>query len=284
MQKRVLTIQDFSCLGRCSLTVAIPTLSAAGLETVAIPTAILSNHTAFASWTYKDLTEEMLPIVSKWKAYKDHFDYIYTGYLGTDQIEIVLKIVEGLKKDDTLLVVDPAMADHGKLYPGFKENHVEEMRKLVGKADILLPNLTEACFLADIPFPGGEASVPLPFYERVFKALAPLGPSKIVITGQALHDGKVADLSYDVEAEKIGVYETKTHSGVFHGTGDLFASAFVGALGCDFSFEDAIKIAHDYVHKAIGFSNESHIDGLLYGPEFERAIPSYIRDLKLSKK
>jgi len=282
MNKRVLTIQDFSCLGRCSLTVAIPTLSAAGLETVAIPTAILSNHTAFASWTFHDLTEEMNPIVEKWMTYRHAFDYIYTGYLSNDQIPTVQGIIDRLRTDQTTVIVDPAMADHGKLYAGFDMAHVTAMKALIKEADIIVPNLTEACFLSDVTFPGTEEGVPLSFYQGVAKKLLSLGPKRIVISGQNLKHGYVADLIF--EGSNESVYETEAYAGLFHGTGDLFASAFVGALGNGFPLKEAVGIAHDYVHEAIRITNENGSDGVLYGPEFERALPLYVQRLGLFKK
>lgn len=281
MEKRVLTIQDFSCLGRCSLTVAIPTLSAAGLETVALPTAILSNHTDFSSWTYLDLTNQMFPIIDKWKDYRHSFDFIYTGYLSTNQIEIVIEIIKRLKDEKTMIVVDPAMADHGKLYPGFEEKHVEEMKKLISCADIIIPNLTEACLLANILYPGSEKGTPLDFYKKVIHALSKLGPKKIIISGQELKEGEISDIVYD--GEKISLVTTSCHPGAFHGTGDLFASSFVGALGANKDYLSSVKIAHDYVHEAIRITNENHLDGLLYGPDFESALPFYIKSLGLSK-
>lgn len=281
MEKRVLTIQDFSCLGRCSLAVAIPTLSAAGLETVALPTAILSNHTAFKNWTYLDLTNQMLPIVDKWKGYRHHFDYIYTGYLSNEQIPTVIEIIDQLKTSDTLLIVDPAMADHGKLYPGFNDAHVKAMRKLISLADIIIPNLTEACFLSNIPYPGSEKNIPLSFYKKVIDSLSELGTNKIIISGQEMHEGEISDVVYD--GKEIKLVTTECYPGLFHGTGDLFASSFVGALGANKNYLSAVKIAHDYVHEAIRITNENKLDGVLYGPDFESALPFYIKNLSLVK-
>lgn len=276
MEPRVLTIQDFSCLGRCSLTVAIPTISAAGCECVSIPTAILSNHTAFKSWTFLNLTDQMLPIVEKWKGYRHDFDYIYTGYLSNEQIPTVLEIIKLLKEPNTKIVVDPAMADHGKLYPGFDNNHVKMMKELIKVADIIVPNLTEACLLTDSPFPGTETEVPLKIYSSLMVKLSRFGAKQIIISGQEIKKGVVADLIYDYKEPKLDAYGTILYKGLFHGTGDLFASAFVGALARGASLKEAVKIAHDYVHEAINFTNLNKLDGVLYGPDFESAIPSYV--------
>lgn len=284
MEKRILAIQDFSCLGRCSLTVAIPTISALGIETVAMPTALLSNHTAFKSWTYLDLTDQMEPTVEHWKPYRHDFDAIYTGYLSNDQIPTVLKVISTLKTDKTIVFVDPAMADNGHLYPGFGESHVTAMRELIKQAQVIKPNLTEACLLAGISFPGTETGVPLDFYQTLFKALAKAGPDHIVITGQELRPGFVSDLTYHSKTGKTEIYETEMYPGHYHGTGDLFASAFIGALVNGLSYPASIKIAHDYVHQAIKNNLDSQLDGLLYGPEFETAIPALIQALQTAKK
>lgn len=275
--KRVLTIQDFSCLGRCSLTVAIPTISAAGLECVAIPTAILSNHTAFKEWTYKDLTDEMLPIVEKWRGYKNSFDSIYTGYLGTEQIPLVEKIIEELRTPSTNILIDPAMADNGSFYPGFQKEHIAKMKELISYADIIVPNLTEACLLSDIPYPNKEIGLDKEFYSLLLASLTKLGPRKIVLSGQTFKPNEISDIVY--ENGDIKIYSTPLYPGRFHGTGDLFASSLVGALGNGFSLFEATRIAHDYVHEAIRLSNEVKEDGLLYGASFEGAIPLYIHEL-----
>lgn len=280
MSKRILTIQDFSCLGRCSLTVAIPTISAAGVEAVALPTALLSNHTAFPSWTYLDLTEEMLPIVDKWGEFIRGFDCIYTGYLSNEQIPTVIEIIKKLKDEGTLIFVDPAMADNGHLYPGFDMKHVEEMRDLIKLADIIKPNLTEASLLADIPFPGSEKGISKETYKVICEKLASFGPKKIIISGQNPEEGKVADYIYDSSKQSLEEYVTESHPGRYHGTGDLFASAFISSYIRGASFFDAVKIAHDYVHEAIGYNIVDKVDGLRYGPEFEKAIPLLIDRLK----
>ena len=280
MKKRILTIQDYSCLGRCSLTVALPTISAIGIEAIGLPTALLSNHTAFPSWTYLDLTDQMLPIGDKWMEFDHDYSMIYTGYLSNQQIPTVIELIHKLKSDHTLIFVDPAMADRGKLYAGFDQSHIEQMKELIKLADIIKPNLTEACFLTNTPFPGSEAEIDPSFYASLFKKLASLGPKKIIISGQNPRAGDVADFLYDAEKETIQEYVTPTHPGLYHGTGDLFASAFAALLVRGFSFYDAVKLAHDYVHEAIGYNVKDNIDGLTYGPEFEKAIPFLLKKIE----
>ncbi len=277
-KKRILTIQDFSCLGRCSLTVAIPTISALGVECVAMPTAVLSNHTAFPSWTYLDLTDQMLPISEKWMDFDHSYSMIYTGYLSNEQIPTVIEIIRRLKEERTLIFVDPAMADRGKLYPGFDQRHVDEMRELIKLADIIKPNLTEACLLTDTPFPGSELEIDPEIYLSLFRKLAALGPKKIIISGQNPKQGYVADFVYE-EGKGVREYVTPTHPGLYHGTGDLFASAFAGCFVKGFGLYDSVVIAHDYVHEAIGFNVKDGVDGLRYGPEFEKAIPALLRKI-----
>ena len=267
-----MTIQDFSALGRCSLTVAIPTISALGVECVAIPTALLSNHTAFPSWTYLDLTDQMIPIVDKWMEFEHSYSMIYTGYLSNEQIPTVIEIIQKLKDDQTLIFVDPAMADRGKLYPGFDQRHIDEMRELIKMADIIKPNLTEACLLTDTPFPGSELEVDPEIYQDLFQKLKELGPKKIIISGQNPKEGFVSDYVYE-EGKGVREYRTPTHPGLYHGTGDLFASAFAACYVKGIPFYESVQVAHDYVHEAIGNNVKDGIDGLRYGPEFEKAIP-----------
>ncbi|MCH3966278.1 MAG: pyridoxamine kinase [Bacilli bacterium] len=280
--QRILTIQDFSCMGRCSLTVALPTISACGIEAVSIPTAVLSNHTAFKSWTYLDMTKEMEPIVDHWMDYRHAFDYIYTGYLSNGQIGEVRKIIDRLKTEDTKTVIDPAMADNGKLYPGFDEKHVEDMKLLFDGADVVLPNLTEACLLTGTKMP--EQNPDLSFYQDLLDKVLALHTKAAVITGVELHPGKVGLLLEEENSDTVFFYETEKYPGKYHGTGDLFASALVGVLDNGFALPQALKIAHDYVHVAIQKTVESKQDGMICGPCFEEAIPSLVDALRKAKE
>ena len=143
---KILTVQDISCVGQCSLTVALPIISACGIETCVLPSAVLSTHTAgFKGYTFRDLTDDMPDICAHWQKEGISFDAVYTGYLGsTKQIDYVKNILSTVKKSDGYAVVDPAMADNGKLYPGFDMEFVEAMKTLCGAADYILPNITEA--------------------------------------------------------------------------------------------------------------------------------------------
>ncbi|MDD6241493.1 MAG: pyridoxamine kinase [Eubacteriales bacterium] len=278
-QKRVLTIQDYSCLGRCSLTVALPILSAFGQECVGLPTAVLSNHTAYASWTYTDLSKDMLPSVEKWLPYEHHFDLILTGYLGNGQSKIVEDICQKLQSKDTVLMVDPAFADNDKLYSGFDENHTAEMRELVKKASLIVPNVTEACALLGKEFPGDELTKDQ--ITDILHSLAALGPKKVVLTGVTLAHGKrVGEAIYDAEENEIDLYYTPCYPGRYHGAGDVFAACLAGAYVRGLPFVEAVELAHDYVHRSMHYTIQDKEDGILYGLEFERAIPYLLKRLE----
>ena len=197
MIKRIVTIQDISCVGKCSLTVALPIISAMGVETAIIPTAVLSTHTMFSGFTCKDLTDQIVPIAEHWKKEKFHFDAIYTGYLGSfEQISIVSKFFEEFKTPDNLIVVDPVMADNGKLYPAFDEDYAKENAKLCGKADLIVPNITEASFMTGLPY---KTEYDRSYILDMLKALAQLGPKYAVLTGVSFHPDRIGVMGMNCE-------------------------------------------------------------------------------------
>ncbi len=271
MQKRLLTIQDFSCLGRCSLTVAQPTISACGIECVAIPTAILSNHTQYKSWTFTDLSNDILPIVNKWDGYNNHFNMIYTGYLTDDQIDQVKILINKLKANDTLVYVDPAMADNGKLYTGFEVKHVEKMKDLCSLADYIKPNVTEACLMCGVEYKSDIN--PISYYENLINILSKLGAKNIILTGAKVHPGKIGILIKEYKKEGTSYIEYDYIDAYLHGTGDLFSSAVASLLTLGYKLKEAIDLSHKYVIKSIEYTINDKVDGMLYGPEFEKAIP-----------
>lgn len=189
--QKILTVQDISCVGQCSLTVALPILSACGLETCILPSAILSTHTAgFTGFTCRDLTEDFPAILAHWKKESISFDAVYTGYLGsTEQIGLVKEIFSTLTSKSALRIVDPAMADGGKLYPAFNEGYVSAMKGLCAQADILLPNLTEACFLTDTPY---SETYDEAYILSLCKKLSALFKGTIVLTGVGIARAKRA--------------------------------------------------------------------------------------------
>ena len=276
--KRILTIQDISCVGKCSLTVALPVISACGVEAAVLPTAVLATHTAFPSWTFKDLTDEIQVISDKWKELSIGFDGIYTGYLGSFlQLELVGKIFDDFKTEDNFILVDPVMADNGKLYKGFDQKFAFSMAKLCNKADVIVPNLTEASFMLGVPYV--ESGYDEKYIRELLKKLCGLGAKVSVLTGVSLEKGKLGVYAFDsVNNEYFSYY--REHLPVsFHGTGDVFASALCGAMAKDFSLKDSLKIAVDYTVECIKVTIDNK-DHNFYGVDFETAIPYLVGKIK----
>lgn len=275
--KKVLTIQDISCVGQCSLTVALPIISACGIETCVLPSSVLSTHTAgFSGYTFRDLTDDMPAISAHWEKENIKFDAVYTGYLGSiKQIEYVKNIMEKHLSDGGVRIVDPAMADNGQLYYGFTEEFAGEMAKLCGEADIILPNITEACFMTgeEIKLSGYDEA----YIERLIKKLAALGSKYVVLTGVSYDETKLGAAVYDSKNDKLDYYFHTKSEKSSHGTGDVYASSFVGAYMRGFSCLDAAKIACDYTYKCIleTVDDKDH----WYGVKFEKAIPYLIERL-----
>lgn len=267
--KRILTVQDISCVGKCSLTVALPIISAMGVECAILPTAVLSTHTMFRGYTFRDLTEDLSGIIDHWVKEGLGFEAVYTGYLGSqEQLDIVARLFDTYK--DSYRIVDPVMADNGKLYPGFTEEFAKEMAKLCSKADIILPNMTEASFMLGIPYPGTDYDEA--YVKDVLKKLSALGPRIAALTGVSLEKGKLGVMAYDSEADEFFYYCREHLPAAFHGTGDIFASAFTGALTLGGDYKEALRVAADYTVECIAMTlaNPEHVN---YGVEFERAIP-----------
>lgn len=279
--KKVLTIQDISCLGKCSTTVALPIISAMGVETVILPTAVLSTHTMFKNFTVKDLMDQLVPITDHWKAEGVKFDAIYTGYLGSaEEIEIVKKIFDEFKTEDTLIFIDPVMADNGKLYPAFDEAYAKENAVLCGKADIIVPNITEACFMTDTEY---KEVYDEEYVKTLLRKLAKLGAKKVVLTGVSLSEGKTGVYGYDTETDQYFTYQNDRVDAMFHGTGDIFASVSVGALTRGLSLDQAFKLAADYTADTIKTTIENP-EKPWYGVDFETTIPELVTELgKLTK-
>lgn len=279
--KRILTIQDISCIGKCSLTVALPIISAMGVETCVLPTAVLSNHTAFSGFTFRDLTKDIEPICQQWKKEKIHFDAIYTGYLGSfEQIELMFKLIEDFGGKDTVTIVDPCMADNGKLYSGFTPEFAKEMASLCGKAHVIVPNLTEASYLLGIPYK--ESDYDKDYVENLLRGLAATGAKKVVLKGIDFNNEKLGIASYDSHTDKVNWYFHEKMPERFHGTGDIFASILTGALMRNFSLDQSCRLAADFVVQAIKKTLE-HGDYNWYGVDFEAALPGLIGELSKAK-
>lgn len=272
--KRVCSIQDISCIGKCSLTAALPIISAMGIETAIVPTAVLSTHTQFSGFTFRDLTDDMESIKDHWLKEGFTFDAIYTGYLGSErQIEIVGDYFDAFKGPETRIIMDPAMADNGRLYTGFDDHFPLEMAKLCKKADIILPNISEACLMLGREYPGEEAGEEI--IHDLLLELASLGAPTVVITGTSFKDGSLGFSGYDSISGSFFSYGTEKIPYKSHGTGDVFASAFTGALTSGRSTQDALKLAADYTCRCIKNTCQDP-DHVSYAVNFEPELPYLI--------
>ncbi len=269
--RKVLTIQDISCVGQCSLTVALPIISACGIETAVLPSAVLSTHTAgFSGYTFRDLTQDMPSIRAHWEKEGIRFDAIYTGYLGsTEQIGYVADIFQSVGAEGCKTIVDPAMADNGKLYPGFDDAFVEAMKGLCGKADFVVPNITEAAFLTGLPY---REQYDREYIDELLAGLTALGCKNVILTG----------VSYEPHNTGVVVYENGEHQyyrhgkepNSCHGTGDIYASSFVGALVRGKTPYQAAKIAADYTVECIRCT--AKLPNHWYGAAFEPVMSKLI--------
>ncbi|MDO4628993.1 MAG: pyridoxamine kinase [Planctomycetia bacterium] len=282
--KRIVTIQDISCVGKCSLTVALPIISAMGVEAAVLPTAVLSTHTAIPGFTFRDLTAEIRPISEHWKQERYTFDAIYTGYLGSfEQLELVTEFMDEFqtvrdeatgKERPTCVFIDPVMGDFGRLYSGFTPEFAREMSRFCARADVIVPNMTEACWLLGMEYlPEGtytENQV-----RDILRRLCDLGPKNTVLTGTSFQEDRVGFMGFCAETETFFTYMTERIPHSFHGTGDIFASATVGALMNDFSLCESLSIAADFTLECI---RESLKDSTArnYGVNFESAVPYLI--------
>ncbi len=277
--KRILTIQDISCVGQCSLTVALPIISACGIETAILPSSVLSNHTAkgFIGWTFCDLTNEMPKILHQWQQEKITFDAFYTGYISKEQIPIILDIVKKTLATNTSqnykLIVDPVMADNGLLYKGFDDDFPKQMLHLCKHADVVLPNITEAILMLDMPYV--EHNHSNDYIEEIVRKLYDKGIKNVVLTGVSFNDDELGVACFD--GQNIHYYFNQRLNVSFHGTGDAYASAFTGALMRGKSLLESATIAADFVVKAISYTLED-VDHW-YGVKFEKAIPYLISRL-----
>lgn len=279
-QKRVAAIHDISCVGRCSLTVALPIISAAGFDTSVLPTAVLSTHTGgFEGFTYRDLTEDIEPISKHWQSLDLKFDAMYSGFLGSfEQIDLVADLFSTFRTKDTLVMVDPVMADNGVLYSVYSPEMAKGMAKLCSKADIIVPNLTEAAFMLEEDYIGDTYSQE--YVEATLRKLSDLGAKNVVLTGISFEKNKLGAASYNRESDQVSYAFNDRIEGHFHGTGDVFGSALLSALLNDFSLEESIQIAVDYTHKCISLTVETDQERR-YGVCFERALPYLIKQLGL---
>ena len=276
-QLRCAAIHDISCFGKCSLTVALPVLSAAGIECCCIPTAILSTHTGgFRGYTYRDLTDDMVPVARHWRSEKIKFDAFYTGYLGSPaQVEIVRKILRMLDGNgDALRLIDPVMGDHGRLYNGFAPDFPILMRELVREADVICPNITEAALLTDLEYRDGLQDED--YILNLLDGLEAIGAKRIVLTGVRFTDGEMGAAVRE-NGETQFVFDKRVH-GIYHGTGDVYASVLLSCLLGGKSLKDAAQFACSFTANCVRITKETMPD-VNYGVRFEALLPELMNEL-----
>ena len=272
---RVLAINDISCVGKCSLTVALPIISACGVTCDILPTALLSTHTGgFTGYTFRDLSEDIPAILAHWKSLGLKYDYIVSGYLGSiDQIDMVRSVKDDFLKEGGTMIVDPVMGDNGKMYAHFDDKFVQEMKGLCRCADVIVPNLTEACLLADMDY--GDVCA-AENYREVLDKLKKLCPRPSV-TGCDVADGKDtrSAVFYTDGNGTDKVYSTEKIEGAFHGAGDVYASALVGCLARGVREDDAVKLAADFTKNSIAQTKKDGTEAR-YGLNSESCMYAFL--------
>ena len=274
--KRIVTIQDISCVGKCSLTVALPIISAMGVETAIIPTAVLSTHTMFQRFTCKDLTDQIKPITEHWKSENIGFEAIYTGYLGSfEQIDLMKEMFDTFKTDSNIVFVDPAMADNGQLYPAFDEAFAKHMATLCAKADVIVPNITEASFMTGMEY---KERYDEAYVKEMLQKLSALGAKISILTGVSFEEGKTGVMGYDSAKDEYYYYCHEKLPVSYHGTGDIFSSTCIGAMVNGLSWQEAVQVAADYTAECIRLTLADPSKPW-YGVNFEQAIPFLLKRL-----
>lgn len=276
--KKAVTIQDISCFGKCSLTVALPIISAMGIETAVIPTAVLSTHTGgFTGYTFHDLTDDIPAIAKHWKELELKFNAVYTGYLGSaEQINIVSDFFDDFRTDNNVIIVDPVLGDNGKFYAGFDEKFSKKMSSLCSKADYIIPNMTEASFMLEVPY---TENYDKKYVEDILRSLAGLGCKTPVLTGVHFDDMQQGAVAYDSENDKFYYSFSENIARSVHGTGDIFASVFTGAVTLDKDIQTALDISVNYTVECIK-ATMPYFDEMWYGSCFELCIGNLIEMIK----
>lgn len=279
-QKRVAAVHDISGVGRCSLAAALSILSASGIEVCALPTAVLSTHTGgFTGYTFRDLTEDLPAYIGHWQSLGLTFDGIYSGYLGSaEQIDMVCRLADVCAGPGCRLLVDPVMADNGEMYSPFTPSFAGHMRRLCARADIIVPNMTEAMLLLDQPYKEGPYTRPQ--IEEMLIRLSSLGPAQVVLTGVWLDEGELGAASFDRAVGRVDIALSPRVEGFFHGAGDVFASALMAALTLGFSLPRATRLAVDFTWGCVDRSSRAGTDPR-FGVNFEAGLPGLMRSLSL---
>ena len=268
--KRIAAVQDISCVGRCSLTVALPVISAMGVEACPLPTALLSSHTLFPEPYICDLTDMLSGITDHWKKIGVSFDGIYTGYLGSiKQLDIISRFIDEFRGGG-FVFIDPVMGDHGRLYSGFSPAYVSRMAEFCGKGDVIVPNLTEACFMLGRDYVG--ESYGRDDLKAILRGLTGLGASKAVLTGVSMEQGRLGAAAYDSGSGDYFLCMGERVEGSFHGTGDIFASVCVGALAKGEPLGQAVECAVNFTCESIKKTAGDSPDRR-FGVNFEKALP-----------
>ena len=267
--KKIVTVQDISCIGRCSLTVALPIISAMGVEACPLPTALLSSHTLYPEPYIRDLTDSLSGIADHWRKIGAGFDGIYTGYLGSlRQLDIISDFIDEFRGDG-FVFIDPVMGDHGKLYSGFTPGYVSRMARFCGKGDIIVPNLTEACLLLGREYIGDTYTKD--DLKAILRELTGLGTSKAILTGVSMEPGRLGAAVYDRGSGEYFLCMGEKVEGSFHGTGDIFASVCVGALACGKSLSEAVECAICFTCESIKMTVSDSEDRRT-GVNFEKVL------------
>lgn len=274
--KKVLTIQDFSCVGKCSLTVAMPIISAFGIEACALPTALLSTHTQFKHWTFANLCDQIEPITTAWKNENIVFDGICTGYLGgIDLIESVKEIIKSFVTPEGVVMIDPAMGDNGKLYTGFDMEYVKATKTLCALADVITPNITEATFMLDMEY---KDEYDYDYLLEICKKLHQNGAKDVVITGVKKTESQVGVFCL-LDGKEVYEYYTEREVKDFHGTGDIYSSAVYGSLMKGKSLKESVKFACDYTKHCIAVTL-AEPNYSIYGVNFEECTSDITEFIK----
>lgn len=275
---RIAAVNDISGFGKCSLTVALPVISATGVECCCLPTALLSTHTGgFTGYTFTDLSDELLPIARHWREVGVSFDGIYSGYLASaSQAELLKETVSILRTEKTRLIVDPVMADNGAYYSNFGDEMCRAFKGLCHAADVITPNITEAAFMTGLPYADGPHSE-----EYIGSLLAGLGEicrGIIVLTGVRPDEGSIGAVAYDPKTSEKHLAVKPICEGPFHGTGDLFASAFsalfLRGAGLKAATETAIMLVSESIDRTVRRGTPRR-----NGVDFEGALPKYILEV-----
>lgn len=261
--KKILVIQDLSCVGKCSITVALPILSAMGISCSVLPTAVLSTHTAFPNPHIRSLTQDIVPVAEHLQQVGAEFDAILVGYLADpEQAEAVLEVISAF---DCPVILDPAMGDHGKLYSGITQEQVSAMRDLGTMATVLLPNVTEACMLAGIPY---QEQTDGQVLRMLLENLCRIKTETVIITGVSPAPDKTGFAGLQ-KGEGMFSYTASRREKSLHGTGDMFSAVFAGAYILGRDPMESAELAAGFVERVIDNTPEA----TLFGAEFESQLP-----------